>query len=126
MWWADGAGTESVAPLVIPVQRRLQPAELTVEPLLEPMGVRVAGEINLGTRHVWEAALEPLMKPGADVYLDLGRVVFSDAASVGMLVTGAQRLSAGRRVVLIDPPRSMRRTLELLYAGVSSIEVQGR
>ena len=97
-----------------------------MEPLLERIGVRVAGEINLGTRHVWEAALEPLMKRGTDVYLDLGRVVFSDAAAAASLVTGARRLRAGRRVVLIDPPRSMRRTLELLYAGASSIEVQGR
>jgi anti-anti-sigma factor len=99
---------------------------LTVEPLLERMGLQVAGEINLGTRHVWEAALEPLMKRGTDVYLDLGRVVFSDAAAVAALVIGARRLDAGSRVVLIDPPRSMSRTLELLYAGVSSIEVQGR
>ena len=106
--------------------RRLQPAELKAEPLLERLGVRVAGEINLGTRQVWEAALEPLMKRGTDVYLDLGRVVFSDAAAVAALLANARLLHAGSRVVLIDPPRSMRRTLELLYAGVSSIEVQGR
>jgi len=98
---------------------------LRVEPVSDRVGLRFFGEINLVTRNRWEAALEPLMQLGTDVFLDLSDVVFSDAAGSAVLVTNSERLLPGRRIVLSHPPTSMRRTLELLYQGVSKIEVQG-
>jgi anti-anti-sigma factor len=97
---------------------------LTVAPLVERNGVRVAGEIGLATREVWQRALEQAVGEDDDVYyLELSAVTFVDVAGVGALATAAQRLGEGRRMVLHHPPQALRRVLDLFWPDLPAIEV---
>lgn len=97
---------------------------LTVSPLTGRAGVRMAGEVGLSTRGIWEHALEQAVLEGEDVYyLELSGVTFVDVAGVGALVAAARRLPAGARFVLHRPPHVAQRVLELFWPGQSAIEV---
>ncbi|WP_044381365.1 STAS domain-containing protein [Streptomyces cyaneogriseus] len=97
---------------------------LTVSPLTGRAGVRMAGEVGLSTRGIWEDALEQAVLEGEDVYyLELSGVTFADVAGVGALVAAAQRLPAGARFVLHRPPHVVPRVLELFWPGQPAIEV---
>ncbi|MGW2385738.1 STAS domain-containing protein [Streptomyces lincolnensis] len=98
--------------------------ELTVSPLAERSGLRMAGEVGLATRGVWERALEQVVDGDGDVYyLELSSVTFVDVAGAGALACAAQRLPDGRRMVLHRPPPVLRRVLETFWPELSAIEV---
>ncbi|MFI9172862.1 STAS domain-containing protein [Streptomyces lincolnensis] len=98
--------------------------ELTVSPLAERSGLRMAGEVGLATREVWERALEQVVNGDGDVYyLELSSVTFVDVAGAGALASAAQRLPDGRRMVLHRPPPVLRRVLETFWPDLSAIEV---
>ncbi|MDL5201429.1 STAS domain-containing protein [Streptomyces sp. ALI-76-A] len=98
--------------------------ELTVSPLGERSGLRVAGEVGLTTHEVWRRALDQAVREDGDVYyLELSAVTFVDVAGAGALATAAQRLGDGRRMVLHQPPPGLRRVLDMFWPDLSSIEV---
>ncbi|ANS65036.1 hypothetical protein SLINC_2812 [Streptomyces lincolnensis] len=100
--------------------------ELTVSPLAERSGLRMAGEVGLATREIWERALEQAVNGDGDgdvYYLELSSVTFVDVAGVGALACAAQRLPDGRRMVLHRPPPVLRRVLETFWPDLSAIEV---
>lgn len=97
---------------------------LTVSPLTGRAGVRMAGEVGLSTRGIWEDALEQAVREGEDVYyLDLSHVTFVDVAGVGALVAAARRLPAAGRLVLLGPPPVVQRVLEMFWPDQPAIEV---
>ncbi|MGI5162927.1 STAS domain-containing protein [Spirillospora sp. CA-253888] len=96
---------------------------LRLRPHPSRVGLRVEGEINVTTREVWARALEPLVSSGTDVELDLGGLVFVDVGGVAVLVTAAERLSGGRRMILREPPRPLIRTLDVMFPQTPAIEV---
>ncbi|GAA3990737.1 STAS domain-containing protein [Streptomyces sp. NBC_01352] len=98
--------------------------ELTVSPLVERSGLRVAGEVGLATHAVWERALERAVREDEEVYyLELSSVTFVDVAGAGALAAAAQQLRDGRRIVLDRPPDTLQRVLELFWPDLSAIEV---
>jgi anti-anti-sigma regulatory factor len=118
--WGGGVGTRYPSPSgtagAVP--------ELTVSPLSERSGLRVAGEVGLATQAVWESALEQAVREDEDVYyLELSSVTFVDVAGAGALAAAAQQLGDGRRLVLDRPPDTLQRVLELFWPGLSAIEV---
>jgi anti-anti-sigma regulatory factor len=118
--WGDGMGiryqTPSGAVGAAPA--------LTVSPLAERSGLRVAGEVGLATHAAWEHALEQAVREDGDVYyLELSSVTFVDVAGAGALAAAAQRLEDGRRIVLRHPPHALQRVLEMFWPDLSSIEV---
>ncbi|MGW0334754.1 STAS domain-containing protein [Streptomyces sp. NPDC003011] len=97
---------------------------LTVSPLGERSGLRVAGEVGLTTHEVWRRALDRAVREDGDVYyLELSAVTFVDVAGVGALAFAAQQLGDGRRMVLHRPPPGLRRVLDMFWPDLSSIEV---
>ncbi|MCH5676767.1 STAS domain-containing protein [Streptomyces gilvus] len=97
---------------------------LTVSPLPECHGLRVAGEVGLATRADWERALERAVREGGRVYrLELSAVTFVDVAGAGALAAAAQTLEEGRRIVLQQPPPTLRRLLDMFWPGLPAIEV---
>ncbi|MER6342851.1 STAS domain-containing protein [Streptomyces sp. NPDC001595] len=98
--------------------------ELTVSPLAEWRGVRAAGEVGLGTRDIWESALERVVQGPEEVcHLELSALTFVDVAGAVALAAAARRLPGGRRLVLHRPPPTLRRTLELFWPDLPAIEV---
>jgi anti-anti-sigma regulatory factor len=103
-------------------------AVLTVHPLTERPGLRASGEISLGTRAIWERALERTVREGAAArpggyVLELSEVTFVDVGGAGALVAAARRLPAGQRIVLHRPPPVLCRVLEMFWPDQPAIEV---
>ncbi|MFJ8826697.1 STAS domain-containing protein [Streptomyces sp. NPDC102467] len=100
-------------------------AELRFRPLTSRTGLHVAGEICLPTHPAWERALERVVqRQDGDAYLlELSAVTFVDMAGTEALAFAAQRLDRGRRLVLVRPPASLSRLLELFWPDLPAIEV---
>lgn len=110
--WGDGVSIRDQAPV------------LRVSPLAGRSGLRVAGEVGLATRVIWERALERAEREDEAVYfLELSALTFVDVAGTGALAAAAQRLDDGRRLVLHRPPPTLNRVLGLFWPDLSAIEV---
>ncbi|MGW0608433.1 STAS domain-containing protein [Streptomyces sp. NPDC002644] len=97
---------------------------LTVHRLPAGRGVRLAGEVGLTTRPVWTEVLADAAAAGGSAYvLDLAEVGFVDVAGAEALARTVERLDADRRLVLHDPPRTLKRVLEMYWPGLPGIEV---
>ena len=101
-------------------------AGLTIDSLSDGRRVRVAGTLDMTTRDLMATSLRPLLAAGDDVHLDLSRLIFVDVSGATVLATSAQRLPAGRRLVLERPPRQLRRIIDLFWPELRCIEVVTR
>ncbi|MGW5849092.1 STAS domain-containing protein [Streptomyces sp. NPDC055254] len=100
-------------------------APLTVLPLPHLPGARLSGSCDLDSRNELSAALGTLTgMPGPVVHLDLSAVAFLDPAAVAALVGAAADLNGqGRRLLLHDPPYSLRKVVEMFPDECAALEV---
>lgn len=94
--------------------------------LTERAGVAVSGDIDLVAQPVWQQVLDELVSCDAEVvHLDLGGLDFVDVRGATRLVDAARRLAAdGRRLVVHQPPASLRRVLEILWPDTSTFTLE--
>jgi ABC-type transporter Mla MlaB component len=96
-------------------------------PLTDRPGWQAAGEISLLTRPAWEQTLDHLARSDEETcHLELSAVTFVDVAGVSALAMTAQGLPQGRRIVLEEPPATLRRLLDMFWPDLLSVEVMGR
>ncbi|MFF3672891.1 STAS domain-containing protein [Streptomyces sp. NPDC002120] len=100
-------------------------APLTVLPLPGRPGARLSGSCDLDTRQALSAALGVVTGvPGPVVHLDLSAVAFLDTAAVAALVQASAALNGqGRRLLLHDPPYSLRKVVEMFPDECAALEV---
>ncbi|MFG2712916.1 STAS domain-containing protein [Streptomyces goshikiensis] len=100
-------------------------AILTAAPLRDRPGARLSGDCDLDSRQVLAAALGIVTRiPGPVVHLDLSAVAFLDAAAVAALVHASATFTAqGRRLLLHDPPYSLRKVVEMFPDECAALEV---
>jgi anti-anti-sigma factor len=98
--------------------------ELTIAALRERSGLRLAGEVDLSNRHVWQAVLHAATEQGDDIHMDLSDLDFVDVAAATALVRQATGLGPQRRLVLHDPPPTLRRMIGLLWQGQPVLEME--
>ncbi|GAA3156224.1 STAS domain-containing protein [Streptomyces rameus] len=105
-----------------------QPAgALRVHPLADRPGWQAAGEINLLTRSAWEETLHHLALSDEEAcHLELSAITFVDVAGVSALAVTAQGLAEGRRIVLEEPPATLRRVLHMFWPDLPTVEVMAR
>nr|WSX53459.1 STAS domain-containing protein [Streptomyces sp. NBC_00974] len=98
---------------------------LTALPLQDRAGARLSGSCDLDTRQSLSAALGILAGvSGAVVHLDLSAVSFLDPAAVAALVQASAALNGqGRRLLLHDPPYSLRKVVEMFPDECAALEV---
>ncbi|MGW6686215.1 STAS domain-containing protein [Streptomyces sp. NPDC054961] len=98
---------------------------LTAQPLQDRAGARLSGNCDLDTRQSLSAALGILAGvSGAVVHLDLSAVAFLDPAAVAALVQASAALNGqGRRLLLHDPPYSLRKVVEMFPDECAALEV---
>ncbi|MFI0508555.1 ABC-type transporter Mla MlaB component [Streptomyces canus] len=100
---------------------------LSVLPLTNRPGWQAAGEVGLLTRPAWEQTLCELARSDEETcHLELSAVTFVDVAGVSALARTAQDLPQGRRIVLEEPPATLRRVLDLFWPDLLTVEVMGR
>jgi anti-sigma B factor antagonist len=76
-------------------------------------GLIAAGEIDAHSVPALLAALDPL-PVGGDVRVDMSAVDFMDSSGLRALIDAHQRAeSAGRRVVVVQPSKAVRRVIEI-------------
>lgn len=84
----------------------------------DPVRVTIVGNVDLDTREQFKAALAQTFGDRGDVHLDLQGVTFMDTRSVTYVVHTAKRLhEEGGRLVVHNPPDSLRRIFETLWGG---------
>lgn len=87
---------------------------LAISPLAGGAGLRLEGEVDLFNTEQLRAALAALPPAGSEeVILDLAGLRFIDIAGTRTLMARAQ--SPGLRLVLYDPPASLRYLIGLLW-----------
>lgn len=89
-------------------------AALRVDLLSEPVGLKLDGEVDLFNRGELREALSALPDDAPEVHLLLSRLRFIDVAAAGELARFA-RSHERCRVVLHDPPRLLRKMIDLLW-----------
>ncbi|MET7732024.1 STAS domain-containing protein [Streptomyces sp. NPDC005402] len=98
-----------------------------MRPLTDRPGWQAVGEISLLTRPAWEQTLHHLARSDEQAcHLELSAVTFVDVAGVSALAMTAQDLPQGRRIVLEEPPATLRRVLDLFWPDLLTVEVMGR
>lgn len=76
--------------------------------------VRLAGELDLGSREIVRRALDEAASASAETVLDLSRVRFIDAVGLRSLLTAQQDAQAAdHRLIIRRPHRAVRRMFEL-------------
>jgi len=100
---------------------------LRLLPLTDRPGWQAAGEVSLLTRPAWQQTLDRVARTDEETcHLELSAVTFVDVAGVSALAMTAQGLPRGRRIVLEEPPATLRRVLDLFWPDLLSVEVMGR
>ncbi|MCP2268513.1 STAS domain-containing protein [Actinokineospora diospyrosa] len=85
---------------------------------------RLSGHADLRSRPDFEQLLVALCRQATgDVHLDLAELDFIDVSGVITLLRVADTLPGSSRLVLRNPPESMRRILELLGPAVAAAGV---
>lgn len=80
---------------------------------LEPVLIRVSGDLDMDGVPSLTTVLEPLM--AKRVELDLANVTFIDSSGVNALLSHHERSrAAGGRLVVLQPSRAVRQILQLL------------
>lgn len=80
----------------------------------DPRGLRLTGEIDLATVSDLAAALEPHVREGGDITLDLSGVRFLGSSGVQVLIRALDTLNGRGRLLLAHPGSSVRRLLEVM------------
>ena len=96
----------------------MEPDELTITWAGDPVRLTILGEVDLATRDQFKAALSQLLGSNGESLLDLAGVTFMDTHSVTVVVQTANRLhDEGGKLVVHEPPNSLRRIFETLWGG---------
>lgn len=102
--------TES-PPVSVPRRSRLPYSGRAADPAV----VRLRGEFNVSAAgRLWETLARAMTQGDADMVIDLSRVEFIDAATVGVITKADNHLrQRSRSLALRGPPRRARRILDL-------------
>jgi ABC-type transporter Mla MlaB component len=90
---------------------------------------RIRGDLDAHVASRFGGALAGALRDkvtGDDLHIDLAEVGFVDVACAQLLVHAARAEPESRRVVLHDPPRLLRRLLDVLQRPASLVVVDGR
>jgi anti-anti-sigma factor len=96
---------------------------LSIVPLTDRSGLRLAGEVDLSNRAALEAALDMIIRTGTDVHLDVKELAFIDVGAASLLVRKSTALGPGKRLVLHSPSPALQRMISLLWGRVPTIEM---
>lgn len=87
--------------------------------------LRVSGELDLACAGYLSARLAEHIGGGADIVVDAGELTFADVSGCRALIEVAGRLEPPQRLILTDPPGSVRRVFALCeFEAVPQLEIR--
>jgi anti-anti-sigma factor len=79
-----------------------------------PRGFRLVGELDASNVGLLSDVLEPEIRKGGNITLDLAGLAFMDSSGIQVLVSTAQGLHGSGRLVLLSPGELVKRVLSLI------------
>lgn len=107
------AAAEAAHPQVATADPLYADASVTLTPAYDPVGLRVAGDIDLTNAEAWQSAVAAVAGRGEEVRLDLSGLDFIDVQGVRVLARTAAGMVDGHRLVLDSAPQELVRMLRL-------------
>jgi anti-anti-sigma factor len=86
---------------------------LEISPLGDATGVALIGTLDLSTETEALAAVEPLLRSGASINIDLRRLVFMDSTGLNLLIRALEVIGADGRLNLRGPSGVVRKVLDV-------------
>jgi anti-anti-sigma factor len=114
-----------------PVLRLIGPDELLVKGLNRvysdrqlvvlrtdsPAGLRFTGEIDASNAHAVAHSLDTALTSNGDVHLDLSQLLFCDISGIRAIVSAAETVTDGRRLLLHGLPSQLESVMKLVGWG---------
>jgi anti-anti-sigma factor len=85
-----------------------------VEPMEDPRGLRLKGELDLAAIPDVDSPLRSLVEEGGDITLDVSELRFMDSSAVQLVIRAVQGLDRRGRVILDQPVATVRRLIEVM------------
>jgi anti-anti-sigma factor len=86
---------------------------LEISPLRDATGVALIGTLDLSTETEARAAVEPLLRPGGSITIDLRKMVFMDSTGLNLLIQALDVIGDDGRLTLRVSPGIVRKVLEV-------------
>lgn len=121
------AAAEAAHPQVAIADPLYADALLTVTPVYDPVGLQVAGDIDLSNTTAWQSALAAVADRAGEVRVDLARLGFIDVQGVRALARTAVGMADGHRLIVDAAPPELLRILQLSgWDRISSLVIGAR
>jgi anti-sigma B factor antagonist len=78
-----------------------------------PRGLRVIGEVDLANADELREALEPEVRAGGDITLDLSGLRFMSSTGIQVIIQALQKLTGRGTLVVISPTSAFRQLLRV-------------
>jgi len=87
---------------------------LRIDRTARPPGLRLTGDVDASNVEAVTVALSVAVRRGDDLHVDLSGLQFCDVGGLRAIVSAAERLGGGRRLVLRGLPYQLRRVMHLI------------
>jgi anti-anti-sigma factor len=87
---------------------------LDIVTIEDPDGLRLDGELDLATAPDLTSALEPHVRAGGDIILDVSGLRFMGSSGVQVLIKALQSLDGRGRLVLMHPVDGVQRLIDVM------------
>jgi anti-anti-sigma regulatory factor len=88
--------------------------QLVVARTTSPDGLRFAGEIDASNSHAVGTAIAAANVPNRDIHVEVGSLLFCDISGIRALVSAAQALPRGRRLLLHGMPAQLETVIKVV------------
>jgi anti-anti-sigma factor len=88
--------------------------QLVVSRTRKPAGLKFAGEIDSSNAHAITQSVVAGAPAEGDVHLDVTSLIFIDISGIRAVVSAAENLSDGRRILLHELPAQLARVMSIV------------
>jgi len=81
---------------------------------VSPERYRLSGELDMASAGVMQESLEPAVRAGGNLVLDVGELTFIDSSGIRAFVALAERMNGAAPLVLSNVSTSARRLFDII------------
>lgn len=88
--------------------------QLLVSYTTSPVGIRFAGEIDVSNSQSVSSSIGGIEAPGGDLHIDVTHLLFCDVSGIRALVSAAEAMPQGRRMLLHGMPPQLETVMRVV------------